>query len=143
MLTFLRSNLLMCGDDRKEFGLESFISPTLLSNMREKDLRKAISYHLKKIQSLLEPRQKVGTDFLVMPYSGFSLLVLLLWDGAYFSFLLPSSTCSIVGHFCDTSSAGLPHSTGRAYLIRGTIVHGYNDGKGASRRTLPDAAFNR
>lgn len=46
-------------DDRKEFGLDSFISPTLLSNMREKDLRKAISYHLKKIQSLLEPRQKV------------------------------------------------------------------------------------
>lgn len=44
---------------RKEFGLDSFISPTLLSNMREKDLRKAISYHLKKIQALLEPRQKV------------------------------------------------------------------------------------
>lgn len=55
----------VCGGDRKEFGLDSFISPTLLSNMREKDLRKAISYHLKKIQSLLEPRQKVrkaGTD---------------------------------------------------------------------------------
>ncbi|KAM9741354.1 uncharacterized protein frmpd1b isoform 1-T1 [Menidia menidia] len=55
-----------CGQTRasiksitKEFGLESFISPTLLSNMREKDLRKAISYHLKKIQALLEPRQKV------------------------------------------------------------------------------------
>ncbi|XP_034037046.1 FERM and PDZ domain-containing protein 1 isoform X2 [Thalassophryne amazonica] len=55
-----------CGQTRssiksitKEFGLESFISPTLLGNMREKDLRKAINYHLKKIQSLLEPRQKV------------------------------------------------------------------------------------
>ncbi|XP_053734749.1 FERM and PDZ domain-containing protein 1 isoform X1 [Synchiropus splendidus] len=55
-----------CGQTRtsikaitKEFGLDSFISPTLLSNMREKDLRKAISYHLKKIQALLEPRQKV------------------------------------------------------------------------------------
>ncbi|XP_028272535.1 uncharacterized protein frmpd1b isoform X2 [Parambassis ranga] len=55
-----------CGQTRtsiksitKEFGLDSFISPTLLSNMREKDLKKAISYHLKKIQSLLEPRQKV------------------------------------------------------------------------------------
>ncbi|XP_037833259.1 FERM and PDZ domain-containing protein 1 isoform X2 [Kryptolebias marmoratus] len=55
-----------CGQTRtsvksitKEFGLDSFISPTLLSNMRERDLRKAISYHLKKIQSLLEPRQKV------------------------------------------------------------------------------------
>lgn len=43
----------------KEFGLDSFISPTLLRNMREKDLRKALNYHLKKIQSLLEPRQKV------------------------------------------------------------------------------------
>ncbi|XP_068596157.1 FERM and PDZ domain-containing protein 1-like [Brachionichthys hirsutus] len=43
----------------KEFGLDSFISPTLLGNMRQKDLRKAISYHLKKIQALLEPRQKV------------------------------------------------------------------------------------
>ncbi|XP_023184473.1 FERM and PDZ domain-containing protein 1-like isoform X1 [Xiphophorus maculatus] len=57
-----------CGQTRtsiksitKEFGLDSFISPTLLSNMREKDLRKAISYHLKKIQALLEPRQKVIT----------------------------------------------------------------------------------
>ncbi|XP_033948799.1 FERM and PDZ domain-containing protein 1 isoform X1 [Pseudochaenichthys georgianus] len=55
-----------CGQTRasiksitREFGMESFISPTLLSNMREKDLRKAISYHLKKIQALLEPRQKV------------------------------------------------------------------------------------
>ena len=28
--------------------------------MREKDLRKAIGYHMKKIQALLEPRQKVG-----------------------------------------------------------------------------------
>ncbi|KAI4904896.1 hypothetical protein NFI96_009962 [Prochilodus magdalenae] len=43
----------------KEFGLESFISPTLLRNMREKDLRKALTGHMKKIQSLLEPRQKV------------------------------------------------------------------------------------
>ncbi len=55
------SFLSLFGDDRKEFGLDSFISPTLLGNMREKDLRKAISYHLKKIQSLLEPRQKVDT----------------------------------------------------------------------------------
>ncbi|XP_026873200.2 FERM and PDZ domain-containing protein 1 isoform X1 [Electrophorus electricus] len=43
----------------KEFGLESFISPTLLRNMKEKDLRKALTSHMKKIQSLLEPRQKV------------------------------------------------------------------------------------
>ena len=50
--------------------MESFISPTLLSNMREKDLRKAISYHLKKIQSLLEPRQKVHTDSCVVGCGG-------------------------------------------------------------------------
>ncbi|XP_055034644.2 uncharacterized protein frmpd1b [Misgurnus anguillicaudatus] len=43
----------------KEFGIESFISPTLLRNMRDKDLRKALNHHMKKIQSLLEPRQKV------------------------------------------------------------------------------------
>ncbi|KAG9347178.1 hypothetical protein JZ751_006105 [Albula glossodonta] len=43
----------------KDWGIENFISPTLLRNMREKDLRKAISYHMKKTQSLLEPRQKV------------------------------------------------------------------------------------
>ncbi|XP_030621591.1 uncharacterized protein frmpd1b [Chanos chanos] len=43
----------------KEFGLDSFISPTLLRNMKEKDLRKALGHHLKKIQSLLEPHQKV------------------------------------------------------------------------------------
>lgn len=48
----------------KEFGLESFISPTLLRNMREKDLRKALTGHMKKIQSLLEPRQKVSRVFL-------------------------------------------------------------------------------
>ncbi|KAJ8385152.1 hypothetical protein AAFF_G00192030 [Aldrovandia affinis] len=43
----------------KDWGIENFISPTLLRNMREKDLMKAISYHMKKTQSLLEPRQKV------------------------------------------------------------------------------------
>ena len=58
-MTVLFIPLRVFHDDRKEFGLDSFISPTLLGNMREKDLRKAISYHLKKIQSLLEPRQKV------------------------------------------------------------------------------------
>lgn len=133
----------MCGDDRKEFGLESFISPTLLSNMREKDLRKAISYHLKKIQSLLEPRQKVDTHCLVMVCSDFILLVQLEVINCYFNFLLPSSTSYVVGNFCNTSSVGLPHATGRAYLIRGTIIHGYNDGKGASRRTLAEAALYR
>ncbi|XP_036372512.1 FERM and PDZ domain-containing protein 1-like [Megalops cyprinoides] len=43
----------------KNWGIENFVSPTLLRNMREKDLRKAISYHMKKTQALLEPRQKV------------------------------------------------------------------------------------
>ncbi len=43
---------------RKEWGIESFVSHTLLRNMREKDLKKAISYHMKKILSQ-EPKQKV------------------------------------------------------------------------------------
>nr|XP_055061472.1 FERM and PDZ domain-containing protein 1 [Misgurnus anguillicaudatus] len=42
----------------KEWGIESFISHTLLRNMREKDLKKAISYHMKKLLAQ-EPKQKV------------------------------------------------------------------------------------
>uniref|UniRef100_A0A673LFB2 FERM and PDZ domain-containing protein 1-like n=1 Tax=Sinocyclocheilus rhinocerous TaxID=307959 RepID=A0A673LFB2_9TELE len=42
----------------KEWGIESFVSHTLLRNMREKDLKKAISYHMKKILSQ-EPKQRV------------------------------------------------------------------------------------
>ncbi|XP_072526359.1 FERM and PDZ domain-containing protein 1 [Salminus brasiliensis] len=44
----------------KDWGIESFVSSTLLRNMREKDLKKAISYHMKKIL-LQEPKQKVVT----------------------------------------------------------------------------------
>uniref|UniRef100_A0AAY4AN59 FERM and PDZ domain-containing protein 1 n=1 Tax=Denticeps clupeoides TaxID=299321 RepID=A0AAY4AN59_9TELE len=42
----------------KEWGIESFVSTTLLRNMREKDLRKAISYHMKRTINL-EPKQKL------------------------------------------------------------------------------------
>ncbi|XP_051560800.1 FERM and PDZ domain-containing protein 1-like [Myxocyprinus asiaticus] len=42
----------------KEWGIESFVSHTLLRNMREKDLKKAISYHMKKLLSQ-EPKLKV------------------------------------------------------------------------------------
>ncbi|XP_051558281.1 FERM and PDZ domain-containing protein 1 isoform X2 [Myxocyprinus asiaticus] len=42
----------------KEWGTESFVSHTLLRNMREKDLKKAISYHMKKLLSQ-EPKLKV------------------------------------------------------------------------------------
>ncbi|XP_011478516.1 FERM and PDZ domain-containing protein 1 isoform X1 [Oryzias latipes] len=62
----MHERLASCGQTRmsiksitKEFGLESFVCPTLLSNLKRKDLRIALSYHLKKIQSLLEPRQKI------------------------------------------------------------------------------------
>lgn len=34
------------------------MSSTLLRNMREKDLRKAIAYHMKKSQSQQDPKQK-------------------------------------------------------------------------------------
>ncbi|XP_035166825.1 FERM and PDZ domain-containing protein 1 isoform X4 [Oxyura jamaicensis] len=42
----------------KDWGIENFISPTLLRNMRGKDIKKAISYHMKRNQILLDPRQK-------------------------------------------------------------------------------------
>lgn len=47
---------------RRDWGIENFISPTLLRNMRGKDIKKAISYHLKRNQVLLDPRQKVECD---------------------------------------------------------------------------------
>ncbi|XP_059729989.1 FERM and PDZ domain-containing protein 1 [Haemorhous mexicanus] len=42
----------------RDWGIENFISPTLLRNMRGKDIKKAINYHLKRNQVLLDPRQK-------------------------------------------------------------------------------------
>ncbi|KAM9314777.1 FERM and PDZ domain-containing protein 1 [Pholidichthys leucotaenia] len=42
----------------KTWGIENFVSSTLLRNMREKDLKKAISYHMKKSQSVHDPKQK-------------------------------------------------------------------------------------
>ncbi|KAM9857689.1 uncharacterized protein frmpd1a [Aulostomus maculatus] len=42
----------------KTWGIENFVSSTLLRNMREKDLRKAIVYHMKKSQSQHDPKQK-------------------------------------------------------------------------------------
>ncbi|NXC18959.1 FRPD1 protein, partial [Corythaeola cristata] len=42
----------------RDWGIENFISPTLLRNMRGKDIKKAISYHMKRNQVLLDPRRK-------------------------------------------------------------------------------------
>ncbi|XP_029295394.1 FERM and PDZ domain-containing protein 1 [Cottoperca gobio] len=42
----------------KTWGIENFVSSTLLRNMREKDLKKAIGYHMKKSQSQNDPKQK-------------------------------------------------------------------------------------
>ncbi|XP_030000926.1 FERM and PDZ domain-containing protein 1 [Sphaeramia orbicularis] len=42
----------------KTWGIENFVSSTLLRNMREKDLRKAVGYHMKKCQSQYDPKQK-------------------------------------------------------------------------------------
>uniref|UniRef100_A0A669QEW5 FERM and PDZ domain containing 1 n=1 Tax=Phasianus colchicus TaxID=9054 RepID=A0A669QEW5_PHACC len=42
----------------RDWGIENFISPTLLRNMRGKDIKKAIGYHMKRNQVLLDPRQK-------------------------------------------------------------------------------------
>lgn len=64
---------------RRDWGIENFISPTLLRNMRGKDIKKAISYHLKRNQVLLDPRQKVVCEpwggGSVLPPRGFSLRV--------------------------------------------------------------------
>lgn len=43
---------------RKTWGIENFVSSTLLRNMRDKDLTKAIGYHMKKNQSQHDPKQK-------------------------------------------------------------------------------------
>uniref|UniRef100_A0A7N6BS06 FERM and PDZ domain containing 1b n=1 Tax=Anabas testudineus TaxID=64144 RepID=A0A7N6BS06_ANATE len=42
----------------KTWGIENFVSSTLLRNMREKDLMKAIGFHMKKSQSQHDPKQK-------------------------------------------------------------------------------------
>ncbi|KAM3864671.1 uncharacterized protein frmpd1a [Diretmus argenteus] len=42
----------------KTWGIENFVSSTLLRNMREKDLRKAIGYHMKKSLPQQDPKQK-------------------------------------------------------------------------------------
>ncbi|XP_063996749.1 FERM and PDZ domain-containing protein 1 [Pogoniulus pusillus] len=42
----------------RDWGIENFVSPTLLRNMRGKDIKKAVSYHMKRNQVLLDPRQK-------------------------------------------------------------------------------------
>ena len=51
-----------CALLRKTWGIENFVSSTLLRNMREKDLRKAVGYHMKKSQSQQDPKQK-GLSF--------------------------------------------------------------------------------
>ncbi|XP_040273281.1 FERM and PDZ domain-containing protein 1 isoform X2 [Bufo bufo] len=42
----------------KDWGIDNFLSPTLLRNMRGKDIKKAIGFHMKRNQCILEPRQK-------------------------------------------------------------------------------------
>ncbi|XP_048852039.1 FERM and PDZ domain-containing protein 1 isoform X2 [Brienomyrus brachyistius] len=62
----VRERLLSCGQTQKaslksvtkSWGIENLVSPTLLKNMKEKDLLKALSYNLKKSQAQ-EPRHKV------------------------------------------------------------------------------------
>ncbi|XP_023685357.2 FERM and PDZ domain-containing protein 1 isoform X1 [Paramormyrops kingsleyae] len=63
----VRERLLSCGQTpkaslksvTKSWGIENLVSPTLLKNMKEKDLLKALSYNLKKSQTQ-EPRHKVS-----------------------------------------------------------------------------------
>ncbi|KAF6738606.1 FERM and PDZ domain-containing protein 1 [Oryzias melastigma] len=62
----IQERLVSCGQSpkvnlktiTKTWGIENFVSSTLLRNMREKDLRKAVGYHMKKSQSQYDPKQK-------------------------------------------------------------------------------------
>ncbi|XP_072240293.1 uncharacterized protein frmpd1a [Leuresthes tenuis] len=62
----IQERLVSCGQSpkanlkmiTKTWGIENFVSSTLLRNMREKDLRKAIGYHMKKNQSQHDPKLK-------------------------------------------------------------------------------------
>uniref|UniRef100_A0A8C6T7X7 FERM domain-containing protein n=1 Tax=Neogobius melanostomus TaxID=47308 RepID=A0A8C6T7X7_9GOBI len=47
--------------ERLTWGIDSFVSSTLLRNMKEKDLKKAINYHLKKSLSLQDPKLKFSS----------------------------------------------------------------------------------
>ncbi|OCT59281.1 hypothetical protein XELAEV_18001232mg [Xenopus laevis] len=42
----------------KDWGIDNFLSPTLLRSIKGKDIKKAISFHMKRNQCILEPRQK-------------------------------------------------------------------------------------
>ncbi|KAM9329559.1 FERM and PDZ domain-containing protein 1 [Gastrophryne carolinensis] len=42
----------------KDWGIDNFLSPTLVRNMRGKDIKKAISFHIKRNQCILQPKQK-------------------------------------------------------------------------------------
>ncbi|KAM3622900.1 uncharacterized protein V6R79_004505 [Siganus canaliculatus] len=42
----------------KTWGIENFVSPTLMRNMREKDLKKAITYHMKKSPAQHDSKQR-------------------------------------------------------------------------------------
>uniref|UniRef100_A0A3P9JD28 FERM and PDZ domain containing 1a n=1 Tax=Oryzias latipes TaxID=8090 RepID=A0A3P9JD28_ORYLA len=62
----IQERLVSCGQSPKvnlktikTWGIENFVSSTLLRNMREKDLRKAVGYHMKQSQSQYDPKQKV------------------------------------------------------------------------------------
>uniref|UniRef100_A0A8C8DI51 FERM and PDZ domain-containing protein 1 n=1 Tax=Oryzias sinensis TaxID=183150 RepID=A0A8C8DI51_9TELE len=62
----IQERLVSCGQSpkvnlktiTKTWGIENFVSSTLLRNMREKDLRKAVGYHMKQSQSQYDPKQK-------------------------------------------------------------------------------------
>lgn len=54
---------------RKDWGIENFISPTLLRNMKGKDIKKAISFHMKRNQNLLEPTEGNLATALCQPHA--------------------------------------------------------------------------
>lgn len=81
------SNLYELCVHRKEWGLALFLPPAVLSSMKEKNIKKALTHILKTNQNLVPPGKKVGYTF---PFSLFLPLYLhphlCLWKDS----LLPS-----------------------------------------------------
>ncbi|KAL8202871.1 UNVERIFIED_CONTAM: hypothetical protein K2H54_028292 [Gekko kuhli] len=98
----------------KDWGIENFISPTLLRNMRGKDIKKAISFHMKRNQLLLDPRQKHLLSAAQVRLCYLQILGdLKLYGGKIFNVTLmkvhwtPSLTSGWVDSTCTVDAVGL------------------------------------
>lgn len=56
---------------RKEWGLALFLPPAVLSSMKEKNIKKALTHILKTNQNLVPPGKKVGYSSCYVPLPQF------------------------------------------------------------------------